>query len=249
MQDLLSLLLLITAFGGLGIIGVLILCAGFLAAERTSTILWCAAVAAMLFAVQLGWIAFWHSFGVGFGGEDIKGRTVLQWGGVIAVVLVGGFLAWKLPSAVEKTVENAKWWRDGTRVSALLVLAYVLYFIGGILLRWAYPPGGGFPPPSPAAWIVTLAGMVLAWGLWRHRMWAWYAAVACAIYAIARIVWFAWPKLSADVSFLFMSTPVGIRLLLLGSLLGVLLFSNARGLCAGRRKPEIPLPGRMARNG
>lgn len=232
MQDLSTLLLLITAFGGLGIIGVLILCTGFLAAERTSAILWCAAAAASLFAVQLGWIAFWHSFGVGFGGEDVKGRTILQWGGVIAVVLVGGFLAWKLPSALEKTVEKAQWWRDGAKVSALLVVAYVLYLVGRILLRWAYPPAGGVPPPSPAAWIIALAGLVLAWGLWRHHTWAWYAALICAIYAIARIAWFAWPTRPSDVSFLLMATPTGIRLLLLGSLLGMLLFSNARKVCA-----------------
>jgi hypothetical protein len=232
MQDPLALLVLITAFGGLGVIGVLILLSGLVAAERTPAIIWCAAAAALLFAVQLGWIAFWHSFGLGFGGEDVKGRTILQWGGVMAVVLVGGFLAWKLPSAVEQAVEKAKWWRDGARVSALIVVAYVLYLAGGILVRWAYPPGGGVPPPSPAAWIVTLAGLVLAWGLWRHRRWAWYAALVCAIYAIARIAWFAWPSLPADMSFLFMSTPVGIRLLLLATLLGVLLFSNARKLCA-----------------
>lgn len=230
MQDLLSILLLITAFGGLGIIGVLILASGFLAAERTSAIMWCAAVAAMLFAVQLGWIAFWHSFGVGFGGEDIKGRTVLQWGGVIAVVLVGGFLAWKLPSALGKVVEKSKWWRDGARVSALLVVAYVLYFVGGMLLRWAFRPGG--VPLAPAAWVITLAGLVLAWGLWQHRKWAWFAALACAIYAIGRIVWFTWPNLLADAPRLFVSTPVGVRLLLLGALLCVLLLSNARKLCA-----------------
>lgn len=230
MQDFFTFLVLITAFGGLGIIGAVILLSGLVAAERTSAIIWCAALAAVVFAVQLGWIAFWHSFGVGFGGEDIEGRTVLQWGGVIAVMLVGGFLAWKLPPALGKTVENAKWWRDGARVSAFIVVAYVLYFVGGILLRWAYRPGG--VPPSPAAWVIALAGLVLAWGLWQHRPWAWWAALVCAIYAIARILWFVWPKLQADVSFLFMATPAGIRLLLLASLLGVLLLSNARKLCA-----------------
>ena len=231
MQDLLALLVLITAFGGLAIIGVVILLSGLVAAERTSSIIWCAVAAAALFTVQLGWIGFWHSFGVGFGGEDVKGRTVLQWGSVIAVVLVGGFLAWKLPSALEKAVEKAQWWRDGAKVSAWIVVAYVLYLVGGILLRWAYPLGGGVPPPSPAAWIIALAGLVLAWGLWRHRAWAWYAALICAIYAIARIAWFAWPTRPADLSFLFMATPAGIRLLLLASLLGVLLLSNARKLC------------------
>jgi len=224
---------MITAFGGLGIIGAVILLSGLIAAERTSAIIWCAAVAAALFAVQLGWIGFWHSFGVGFGGETIEGRTILQWGGVIAVVLVGGFLAWKLPSALEKTVENAKWWRDGARVSAFIVVAYVLYFVGGVLLRSAYRSGG--VPPSPAAWIIALAGLFLAWGLWQHRTWAWYAALVCAIYAIARILWFAWPKLPADAPFLFLATPAGVRLLLLASLLGLLLFSNARKLCAVRK--------------
>jgi hypothetical protein len=242
MQDILALLLLITAFGGLAIIGVLILLGGLVAAERTSSIIWCAVAAAALFTVQLGWIGFWHSFGVGFGGEDVKGRTVLQWGSVITVVLVGGFLAWKLPSALEKVVEKAQWWRDGARVSALIVVAYVLYLVGGILLRWAYPPGGGGAPPSPAAWIIALAGLVLAWGLWWHRAWAWYAALICAIYAIARIAWFAWPARPSDLPFLFNSTPTGIRLLLLGVLLGVLLLSNARRLCAVQKAGNSAKP-------
>jgi hypothetical protein len=230
MQEFLALLVLMTAFGGLVIIGVLILLGGLVAAERTSSVIWCAAAAALLFAVQLGWIGFWHSFGVGFGGEDIQGRTVLQWGSVIAVVLVGGFLAWKLPSAVEKVVEKAKWWRDGARVSALIIVAYVLYLGGGALLRWIFPPSHAAPPlPS---WIITVGGLLLAWELWRHRRWAWYAALVCAIYAIARIAWFAWPRSPTDMPLLFMATPVGIRLLLLGSLLGVLLLSNARELCA-----------------
>jgi|SRR5688572_6076476 hypothetical protein len=230
MQEFLTLLVFVIAFGGLSIIGVLILLGGLVAAERTSSIISCAAAAALLFAVQLGWIGFWHSFGVGFGGEDIKGRTILQWGSVTAVVLVGGFLAWKLPSAVEKVFENAKWWRNGARVSALIVAAYVLYFVVGVLLGWAFPAVRAMPPLS--AWLIAAGGLVLVWGLWRHRMWAWYATLACAIYAVARIVWFAWPNLPADASFLLMSTPAGVRLLLLGALLAVLLFSNARKLCA-----------------
>jgi hypothetical protein len=111
----------------------------------------------------------------------------------------------------------------------LIVVAYTLYFAGGALLRWAFPPGRSIP--SLSTWIILGGGLLLAWGLWRHRMWAWYAALVCAVYAIARIVWLAWPNLPVDVSFLFMSTPVGVRLLLLGALLGVLLFSNARKLC------------------
>src|SRR5262245_20250175 len=234
MQDLLSLLVLIVAFGGLSIIGVVILLGGLVAAERTSAVIWCAVVAGLLFAIQLGWIAFWHSFGVGFGGEDIKGRTILQWGSVISVVLVSGFLAWKLPAALGKVVEKAQWWRDGARVSALIVVSYVLYHVGGVLLRGGYP-GSGVAPPPLAAWIIALAGVALAWGLWYHRRWAWYGALVCAVYAIARIVWFAWPGLLADAASLFMTTPVGVRLLLLGSLLGVLLLSNARKLCAVRK--------------
>ncbi|MGH8641350.1 MAG: hypothetical protein ACRET6_06550 [Burkholderiales bacterium] len=95
-------------------------------------------------------------------------------------------------------------------------------------------PGGGTPPPA-AAWIIALAGLLLAWGLWRHRAWAWYAALVCAIYAIARIAWLAWPTRPADAWFFFVATPAGVRLLLLGLLLGVLLLSNARQLCAVQR--------------
>ena len=231
MSDLLAILLMVTAFGGLAVVGVVILLSGLVAAERASSVIWCAAAAALLFTVQLSWIALWHSFGVGFGGEDIKGRTVLQWGSVGAVLLVGGFLALKFPSVVERAVESGKGWRDGARVSALIVVAYVLYVVGGILLRWAYPHGGIASPPPLASWITLLAGVVLAWGLWRHRMWAWYGTLICCVYAIARILWFTWPYLLSDLSFLFVTTPAGVRLILLVLLLGVLLLSNARALC------------------
>jgi hypothetical protein len=231
MSDLFAILLMVVAFGGLAVVGVVILLSGLVAAERTSSVIWCAAAAALLFTVQLSWIALWHSFGVGFGGEDIKGRTVLQWGSVGAVLLVGGFLALKFPSVVERAVENGKWWRDGARVSALIVVAYVLYPAGGILLQWAYPRGSIVSPPSLTFWITVLGGVVLAWGLWRHRLWAWAGALVCCAYAITRILWFAYPDLLAAPSFLFIATPVGVRLILLALLLAVLLFSNARALC------------------
>jgi hypothetical protein len=232
MSDLITILVVIVAFGGLSIIGVVILLSGLVAAERTSSVVWCAGAAALLFAVQLGWIGFWHSFGVGFGGEDIKGRTILQWGSVTAVVLVGGFLALKLPSALGRVFERARWWQDGARVAALIVVAYVLYLAGVVLLQWDYSPGG--KAPSPASWIVPLGGVALAWGLWRHRPWAWAAALVCCVYAIARILWFAYPDLPGNLSFLLLATPVGVRVTLLALLLAVLLFSNARKLCGGQ---------------
>jgi len=72
MHDLLTLAVIIIAFGGLSIIGIVILSSGLFAARRTSSVIACAAMAAILFAVQLGWIYFWHSFGVRFGGEGGK---------------------------------------------------------------------------------------------------------------------------------------------------------------------------------
>lgn len=234
MPDLFALLVVITALGGLAVVGIVILLSGLFAAQRTSSVIACAAVAAILFAAQLGWIALWHSFGVGFGGEGAKSAIVIKWGSITAVVLVGGFLALKLPRAVGKAVETAHWVRDGAKISAVIVVAYVLYLLGMVVLRWAYPPGGGAPVIALATWLTALIGIVLAWGLWRHQEWAWYAAVACTVYAISRIVWFAYPRLT-DVPFLFMLTPAGVRLLLLVSLLGVLLFSNARKLCLARK--------------
>jgi hypothetical protein len=56
--------------------------------------------------------------------------------------------------------------------------------------------------------------------------------VLITAYAIARILWFAYPGQFSDLSFLFMNTPVGVRLVLLAALVGVLLFSNARRVCA-----------------
>lgn len=237
MHDLLSLAVIIIAFGGLSIIGIVILSSGLFAAQRTSSVMACAAMAAILFAVQLGSMYFWHSFGVGFGGEGGKSATILKWGSIAAIVLVVGFLVLKLPGSLGRTVETARWLRDGAKISAVIIVAYVLYLLVGVVARSTYPPASGAPPVSLAVWLITLVGLVLASGLWRHRPWAWYAAVACAVYAIFRIVWPAFQSVS-DITHLLIVTPVGMRLLLLVSLLGVLLFSNARRLCVAPRPPR-----------
>lgn len=231
MQDLFALLILVTAFGALGVIGILILLSGLFAAQRTSSVIACAVVAAILFAAQIGSISFWHEFGAAFSGGGGQGRTIIQWIGVAAAALVAGFLAFKLPRTWAKAIESAHRLRDGAKIAAVITVAYVLYLLGIEVLRWAYPPGGGAPPTSLATWLTVVVGLVLAWGLWRHYQWAWYAALVCAAYAVFQIVWVILPSPS-DVLFLFMSTPLGLRLLLLVSLLGVLLFSNARKLCA-----------------
>jgi hypothetical protein len=225
MQELLTSLLLGAAFGGLSVIGVLVLLSGLFSAQRTSSVITYAALATILFMVQLGSITTWHSFGVGIGGEDGKGGAIIQWGSVAAIALVGGFLAVKLPPALGKTVETASWPQDGARISAAIVVLYVLYLLGGELLRWAGPP------TSLTTWLTAVAGPVLAWGLWRHRHWAWYAALACAACAASGIVWLDYAEL-AEAHFMFLATPPGVSLALLALLLGVLLFSNARKLCS-----------------
>jgi hypothetical protein len=230
MHDLLSLVVIIIAFGGLSIIGIVLLSSGLFAAQRTSSVIACAAMAAMLFAVQLGSMYFWQSFGVGFGGESGTSAMIHQWGSVAAIVLVGGFLVLKLPGSLGRTVEAAHWLRDGAKISAVTIVAYVLYLLVDVVSRSTYPPASEAPPVSLAVWMTTLVGLVLAGGLWRHRPWAWYAAVACAVYAIIRIVWPAFQGVS-DITQLLKVTPVGMSLLLLVSLLGVLLLSNARKLC------------------
>jgi len=231
MQDLFALLILVTAFGGSGVIGILILLSGLFAAQRTSSVIACAVVAAILFAAQIGFIAFWHEFGAAFSGGNGQGRTIIKWSGVAAAALVAGFLAFKLPRTLAKAVETTHWLRDGAKIAAVITVAYVLYLLGIEVLRRVYPPGGVAPSTSLITLVTVLVGLVLAWGLWRHYQWAWYAALVCAAYAVFQIIWVIHPNPS-DVLFLVMSTPLGVRLLLLVSLLGVLLFSNARKLCA-----------------
>jgi hypothetical protein len=228
MQDLLTSLLLGAAFGGLSVIGVLVLVSGLFSAQRTSSVITYAALATILFTAQLGSISTWHSFGVGIGGESGKGGAIIQWGSVAAIALVGGFLAVKLPPALGKTVGAARWPQDGAMISAAIVVVYVLYLLSGVLLQWA-----GLPT-SPATWLTAVAGPVLAWGLWRHRRWAWYAALAGAACAASAIIWSAYPEL-VGAPFMFLATPPGVSLTLLVLLLGMLLFSNARKLCSVRR--------------
>ncbi len=98
MAELGLLFVALLAVGGAGVIGLLVLFSGLVAVRRSSVI-WCAAIAAILFAAQIGFVFFWHRFGVGFGGESRRGQTILIWAVVIAIVLVAGFLAIKLPGS------------------------------------------------------------------------------------------------------------------------------------------------------
>lgn len=228
-EDLIVLAILVAAFGGLSVVGVLVLMSGLISARDTSAVVTHAVLAAILFAAQLSSIAFWRSHGVGFGGDDETTATIIQWGGISAVFLVGGFLALKLPQPLGRAVETAQWFQDGARIAAVIVVAYVVFRFGEVFVQWAYSPGT--PPTSLAVWLITLAGCALAWGLWRHRWWAWYAALACSVYAIVRMAWFTWPMLD-DLTVLLMSPHMSLRLALLAALLGLLLFSNARKLCS-----------------
>jgi hypothetical protein len=227
MQDLLTSLVLATAFGGLSAIAVLVLLSGLFSAQRTLSVITYAALATILFTVQLSSTLLWHSFGVGIGGDAGK-AAIIQWGSVAAIALVGGFLAVKLPPALGKTVETAGWLQDGARISAAIIAAYVLHFVVGLLERWADPS------TSLAMWLTMTTGPILAWGLWRYRRWAWYAALASAACAACEIAWVAHPKLT-EAPFIFVASPVGVSLALLLALLGMLLFSNARKLCSARR--------------
>jgi hypothetical protein len=98
MAELGLLFVALLAVGGAGVIGLLVLFSG-LVAERRSSVIWCAAIAAILFASQILFVLFWHRFGVGFGGESRRGQTILIWATVIAIALVAGFLAIKLPGS------------------------------------------------------------------------------------------------------------------------------------------------------
>lgn len=229
MSDLLSLLLMLTIFGG-GVIALAILVYGLFAARRTSSVIVCAALAALLFAAQIGFYWLLYSFGAGFSGGDARQAGLIKGAGVLAALLVAGFLAFKLPRVWGGPAAPRRP-LDGARIAAAILAAYALYFLGVMLLRHLYPPGGVSVPPSLATWLMPLAALALAWGLYRHDRLAWYVALGFVAYAIARIVWFSQPRLS-DVPFLLMSTPLGISLLLLISALGVLLLSNARKLCA-----------------
>jgi len=229
MSDLLGLLLFLTAFAG-SVIALAILVYGLFAARRTSSVITCAVLAALLFAAQVGFYWLLYSFGAGFSGGDARQAGLIKGAGFLAALLVAGFLAFKLPRVWGAPAAPPRP-PDGARIGAMILVAYVLYFAGVVAMRHFHPPGGVSMPPSLTAWLTPVVGLALAWGLWRHDRWAWYAALAGIVYTAARIVWFLPPRL-ADLPFLLASTPVGVSLLLLVSALGVLLLSNARKLCA-----------------
>lgn len=209
----------LAVFGGLGALGLLVLLIALFAAKRTGSVIACAFAAALLFAMQIGFYAFWEE------------SSIVWTGALIALALVAGFLRFKLTHR-EQPTDAPAWWRDGAKIAAILLVAYAIYDAGFIILRQRYPYAGQAELPSIFAWLPVLTAVALAWGLREHYRWAWYAAV-CLL--AASMAWTAgiFLRTTPSLEFLLVSTPVGAVFLLKLAAFVVLLATNARKLCSG----------------
>lgn len=75
------------------------------------------------------------------------------------------------------------------RIASLVAIAYVLVVLGGSLVRVALT--GDFFSfrvsfAQPVTWLVCLAALVIAWGIWRCYAWAWWLGLAGVCFQLYR---------------------------------------------------------------
>ncbi len=78
------------------------------------------------------------------------------------------------------------------RVAALVAFGYALWVLAGGAVRF----GAGaqavtlhLSMAQPAAWLVGLLALVVAWGLWVRYAWAWWLGLVAALFQAWRLAW------------------------------------------------------------
>jgi len=173
-NDLSKLALLIALYGGPGLVALLIVLGGAIAAQRKSSVIAIASIAGICVLLQAVLLFFLSDMGRAWSGGGGKDSILVTGGGVIALLA-----ALAIPLFVRRklaTTESADP-ADTVRAAALATVVFLLFYVTSSLMQ-----AGSFIEPSalprPRFWLVTLVAVAAAWGLWRHARWAWWLGVA-----------------------------------------------------------------------
>lgn len=225
MSELSNLGLLVSLYGGLGILALLILLAGAFLVKRRSSVIAIASVSGfclLLHAVLLYFVSDMGRAWSGGGGND---SILVMSGGVILLL---GALAIPFFVSHKLTAAGSVGPADTARAAAALTLVFLVVFIASSLIR-SDPFFGPSVLLRPRFWLVAAIGAAAAWGLWRHARWAWWVGLAGAaweLFHFARHLAFG-PASAANVLLSFS----GLMGLLQCLVVALLLHGHSRNSC------------------
>lgn len=210
--------LLVSLYGGLGALGLLVLVAGLFLARRRASIVAVALVGGALLLVQFLVLYFLSDVGRGWSSEGFGALpAVVGAAGAIAVI---GFLSYKLPraEAISSDASLAK-------LAGGIMLLWVVAFVAPPLLQGT-TPAGVRALASQNEWLIVGGALLVAWGLWGQQGWAWWCGLAGAAWQLGS---WALAAPSGPLGSLF--TVSGLRAALLLAFLLVLLLPDTRRSC------------------
>lgn len=79
---------------------------------------------------------------------------------------------------------------DRARLTSYIAIAYVCVVIGGIFLHFVLTGEMytlKYSLMLPSTWIATIAGGLIALGLWQSKAWAWWLGLAAVLVQLTRI--------------------------------------------------------------
>lgn len=121
---------------------------------------------------------------------------------------------------------------DNTKIAAAIATLYVFFFFGGIFVHYFTSSDIHTLKYSlmlPSVWIATVLGLLIAWGLWRKFLWAWWLGLAGGLFQLVASVRHMLKFMSLDLPLTFGILSVFIMLV---SFLFFVLLPSTKKQCA-----------------
>jgi benzodiazapine receptor len=111
---------------------------------------------------------------------------------------------------------------DAAKLAGATALSYVVFFISGMFIHYARTGDEYtlyYSLSRPQTWLATIGGVIIGFGLWRHKEWAWWLGILAALFQLfgisSRLVPFLTAGESPPASMLIVAVLLAIFVLLL----------------------------------
>lgn len=227
MSELTKSLLLVSLYGGPGLLALFIILIGTLQAQRKSSVIALSIVAGVCVLLNAVLLYFLSDLtGAWSGGNSTDDILIV---GGAGLMLLG---AAAIPLFVSRKLMHADGVgpTDTVRGPAIAILVFLIVYVASTLLRPS-PLPGLTALLAPRFWLVVVVSGVAAWGLWRHSSWAWWLGLAGVTWELFRFMQNV--ALNPDIAaFLVFSVP-GFIAFMQAIILILLLRKNVRVTCLG----------------